>query len=397
VLFRQTKQPFKKEETMVTKILAAVSVVLLMWAVACSSGESEHQPTATTVDIEATVDAGVATAIASQLAATIKPSPTSTKVPASTATPAEAKMVASIPTIQLVNYSSFSTDDIEKWIDLTESRMASRKSRIFVFIYPLGKVKEPEKRIVGTDYASGVYREQTVLLSQDEIETILSQIEAWLQEDSCVHKERKALALSDYRIWLEQGADSSFQQALCETTRVVMMAIHPQIRDHEPIEYFHYFLVHELYHALSQDLDDRGECSRKRNDAGINSNSVWMYEGGAHYFGTWLVAEEYGKPNYRSQILESAKQAFERNGNNKHLGEGNPAPDRAGAAALSLMIEHGMVTEGAILDGSLFHNCDRELKFDHTSPDIQHIHNSWYLIEQDSGVFQFTEEALIAN
>ena len=77
-----------------TKILAAVSVVLLMWAVACSSGESEHQPTATTVDIEATVDAGVATAIASQLAATIKPSPTSTKVPASTATPAEAKMVA---------------------------------------------------------------------------------------------------------------------------------------------------------------------------------------------------------------------------------------------------------------------------------------------------------------
>jgi len=298
-----------------------------------------------------------------------------------------------VPDIQLVNYSSFSTEDIERWIALGESKMASRESRIFVFIYPLGKVYEPEKIIVGTDYASGVYREHEVLLSQDEIETILREIELWLQEDSCVYEERKALALSDYRIWLEQGGNSSFQQALCETTRVVMMAITPQIRNYQPIEYFHYFLLHELYHAFSQDLDDGGECSRKRNEAGINSNSVWMYEGGAHYFATWLVTEEYGKPDYRSQILNEAKQSFERNGNNKNLVKENPEPDRVGAAALSLMIEHGMITEESILDGTLFHNCDRELKFDYTSPEIQHINNSWYLIEENDGIFEFQEKA----
>jgi hypothetical protein len=53
---------------MMTKIIAAISVVLLMLAVACSSEES----VASTVDIEATVDARLATAIASQPIPTAK-------------------------------------------------------------------------------------------------------------------------------------------------------------------------------------------------------------------------------------------------------------------------------------------------------------------------------------
>ena len=69
------------------------------------------------------------------------------------------------------------------------------------------------------------------------------------------------------------------------------------------------------------------------------------------------------------------------------------APDKWGAAALSLMVEHDMITEESILDGSLFHNCARELEFDHSSPEMQHIKNSWYLIEQNNGVFQFKQEA----
>ena len=119
-----------------------------------------------------------------------------------------------------------------------------------------------------------------------------------------------------------------------------------------------------------------------------------MYEGAAHYFATWLVAEEYGKPNYRSQILEDAKQSFEHNRNDKSLGEDTPSPDRTGAAALSLMIEHGMITEESILNGSLFHKCARELEFDHTSEEIQRVKNSWYLIENNNGTFRFKEEAL---
>jgi hypothetical protein len=310
--------------------------------------------------------------------------PTPPAVPTATPTP--------IPSVKLINYSSYQTEDIEEWIALAESKMNNRKARIFVAIYPLGEMNKPEKRIIETDYASGVFREHKVLLSADEIETILGKVESWLDGDSCVHPIRELRAISDYRIFLERGADVGSQQALCKTTRTVMMSIRPLMRDYEPIEDFHYFLVHEMYHAFQQDLDDRGECLEKQN-ASRNRNSVWMYEGGAHYFAKWLVAEVYGTSNYRSQILKEAKETFERSGQSPDslYTEG---PDKTGAAALSLMIEHDMITEESILDGSLFHNCARELEFDHSSPEMQHIKNSWYLIEQKNGITQFKQEAL---
>ena len=292
------------------------------------------------------------------------------------------------PGIELVNYSSYPTEDIKEWIALAESKMKSRKSRIFVFIYPVGKLQEPEIRI-RSDYADRVFREHEVLLSEDEIETILGEIEMWLQGDSCIHEKSEAIALSDYRTWLEKGADASTMHGLCETTRVVIMAITETMRDHEPLENFQNFLAHELYHAFQQDLEDEGECRRKQN-ASENRNSVWMSEGGAHYFATWLVAEIHGKTDYLGQILDIAYHSFEREGELIYDYE----PDKWGAAALSLMVKHGMLTEESILNGSFFHNCARELEFDHSSPEIQHIKNSWYLIEQNNGIFQFKEEAL---
>ena len=312
---------------------------------------------------------------------TATPTPTHTPTPTATPTPIP-------PTIQVINLSSYPTDDIQEWIAFAESKMKSRKSRIFTFIYPVGEMKKPEKSVVGTHYASGVHREHEVLLSQDEMETILSEIELWLQGDSCVREQRKKQALSDYRIFLEKGADTSFQHTLCETTRIVMMAITTQMRDHEPLENFQDFLAHELYHAFQQDLADGGECRRRQRESGYR-NSVWVVEGGAHYFATWLVAEIHGRKNYRSQILDIAYHTLEREGELVY----DHAPDKWGAAALSLMVEHDMITEESILDGSLFHNCARELEFDHNSPEIQHIKNSWYLIEQNNGVFQFKQEA----
>jgi hypothetical protein len=295
---------------------------------------------------------------------------------------------APVPSVKLINYSSYQTEDIEKWIALAESKMQSRKSRIFTVIYPVGEMKKPETRI-RSDYADGYYREHEVLLSQDEIETILSEIELWLKGDPCVRDEREMRALSDYRTFLEKGADSSFHLGLCETTRTVMMAIKPQMRNNEPIEHFQNFLLHEMYHAFQQDLEDEGECRRKQ-EANENRNSAWVYEGGAHYFATWLVAEIRGKTDHFSQILDIAYHSFERNGELIYDYE----PDKWGAAALGLMVKHGMITEESILDGGLFHNCARELEFDHTSPEMQHIKNSWYLIEQNGGIFQFKQEAL---
>jgi hypothetical protein len=65
-----------------------------------------------------------------------------------------------------------------------------------------------------------------------------------------------------------------------------------------------------------------------------------------------------------------------------------------GAAALRLMIEKGMLDEESILDGSLFHDCARELVFDSSSPEIERIRESWYQIENQGGVYQFKSGAL---
>jgi len=291
--------------------------------------------------------------------------------------------------MRIINYSHYPTSDIEKWVDLAESKMKSRESRIFAFIYPVGKLKEPEKRI-RSDYADRVFREHHVLLSKDKIEFILNEIDLWFEGDLCLTSRRKKQALSDYKIWLEKGADASTQHSVCERTRVVMMAVPERMRDHEPLENFQTFLVHEFYHAFQQDLEMEGECLSKREKAGENSNSVWMYEGGAHYFATWVVAEIYGETNYRSEILRIASDRYSSEGNSIILNE----PDKWGAAALSLMIEQGMVNEESILDGSLFHNCARELEFDYNSPDIKHIKNTWHLIERNGDIYQFKSEAL---
>ena len=301
-----------------------------------------------------------------------------------------------VPNIEIVNYSRFQTEEIEKLVAVAESKMKSRESRVFAFIYPVGKMKTPETRI-RSDYADRVFSQYDVLLSKAEIEYILGEIERWFEGDPCLNRDDKGnlarIYLSDYRTWLEQGGNTGTMHSPCERTRIVAMAITEYMREHETTEDFQNFLFHEFYHAFQQDVEMEGECRRKRDEAGENSNTVWMYEGGAHYFGTALAAELHGKTNYRSQILEIASLAFKRKGDSERMSH-DTEPDKWGAAALSLMIELNMITEESILNGSLFHECARELEFDHTSAEIQQVKNSWYLIETNSGIFQFKEEAL---
>ena len=76
------------------------------------------------------------------------------------------------PSIMLINYSSYPTKDIEFWIQIAESKMASRTSNIFAFIYPVGKQIEPFSP-VKSHYADGVFGKHEVLLKPEEIEFIL--------------------------------------------------------------------------------------------------------------------------------------------------------------------------------------------------------------------------------
>ena len=172
------------------------------------------------------------------------------------------------------------------------------------------------------------------------------------------------------------------------------MGIPKTMRELEPFSVFQNLVVHEMYHALQQDLmfgELPGEdptCEQRREMD--NSNTIWFIEGGAHYFSTLVVAEVNNTTNPQSQILGIAHEKLVTEGLTLY-GSG---PDIAGAVALRLMIERGTLTEEAIMDGSLFHSCARELVYDSSSAEIQHIRASWKLIEKQGNLYTFTQEAL---
>jgi len=291
--------------------------------------------------------------------------------------------------IKIINYTDYSINDLENWIYLAESKMKSRKARILFFIYPVGEMKRPEEP-VRSDYADQVFVEHEVLLTQNDIEKILDQVEDWFAGDPCLDSRDIRRNLSDYRSWLENGADASTMHGVCEETRIVAMGVTENMRLYEPLENFQNFLIHELYHAFQQDLEMEGKCRDMRERDERNSNTRWLMEGAAHYFATWLVAEIHDKTNYLSQILDIAYHSFKRNGEQIY----DAAPDKWGAAALSLMVKQNLITEDSILDGSLFHNCDRELVFNKNNPAIQKIKDSWNLIEKFGDAYEFKPEAL---
>ena len=363
----------------VIALLAAVMVV----AIAACAGE----PVAPTPNIEATVDARVAHERA--VDATVEAN-LAQEQPAKA--PGEPKVgdeqTSPSPTIETINYSSYATSDIREWVERAESKMKYRISSIFTFIYPVGKEK-----VSGQTIERNPFNQHEVILSQNEIETILSSIEKWFLSRPCLagerHRDFRDEHLDMYRQWLESGADASTMQAVCSDTRIIAMGITEHMRNDEPLEEFQNFLIHEYYHAFQQDLEEEGSCRRRSEQA--NSNTRWMVEGAAHYFSTSLVEEINGSNEAHSKILQIALEVYNEDSHDLLNDHG---PDTKGAAALRLMIEKGMLDEESIMDGSLFHDCARELVFDSNSPEIERIRESWYQIENQGGVYRFKPEAL---
>ena len=137
------------------------------------------------------------------------------------------------PTIETMNYSSYATSDIREWVERAESKMKDRSSSIFTFIYPVGKEK-----VSGQTIERNPFNQHQVILSQNEIETILSSIEKWFLSRPCLagerHRDFRDEHLDMYRQWLESGADASTMQAVCSDTRIIAMGITEHMRNDEP-------------------------------------------------------------------------------------------------------------------------------------------------------------------
>jgi hypothetical protein len=291
--------------------------------------------------------------------------------------------------ITILNYSSYSTDDINKWASFAESKMATRKSNILAWIYPVGKLILPEQEIRGDPFMK-----HEVILTSSEIDVLMQSIETWLKADECMGSRNSRSHLKEeldrFRMWFEEGGDTSTQVTLCAETRIIAMGVTERMREKEPLSIFQNFLIHEFYHSFQQDLYMEGQCRQKEQQE--NSNSLWFIEGAAHYFSKKVTSEINGNDDALNQILESAWDLHKRERETRIDGG---ARDKSGAVGLQLLIEKELLIENSIMDGSLFHSCARELIYDKNSPELQHVRNSWYLINKNDEKFSLMREAYI--
>ena len=274
------------------------------------------------------------------------------------------------PTIEIINYSSYRTSDIEEWVTLAEAKMKDRRASVIFNIYPVGHQISEGAFLEGHPGA-----QHKVILEPSQIEAVLGSMDSWLGTRSCISEERRGRKLAEWRIWLEQGVKMGNQTSLCSDTRVVFMAISDDMRnDPSDLTEFQRFLFHESYHGFQQDLLYGGVC-RERSKFN-NANSNWMIEGGAEYFARFLLDEINGTSNAMNVLLGNALSEYDESGAALTI-SGEPwLSVWKGPAPLRLMVEKGMLDEASIMDGSLFHDCAREMVFDSASPEICLLYTS---------------------
>jgi hypothetical protein len=268
--------------------------------------------------------------------------------------------------VTFLNASSIEDDLLLGWVDLAEQQMHTRVSNVLMLVYDVGEPIEPPQEIPETE--ASVHER---VLDDGQIDSLLADFDAWLEADECMSTDAgyRAEESMIYRRYLEEGGDASHMRALCPQTRVVGIGLTDSLRNEEPASATELLVLHELYHAFQQDLEEEGEC-RAAGDA-EDSTTRWMVEGGAHYFSTMLL-NDLNQEEARQVMYEQARQSL-----NESEGLREEAPDRKGAAALLLMIDKGMITHESVMDGSLFHDCARELEFGSSNPEVVAVEQEW--------------------
>ena len=290
--------------------------------------------------------------------------------------------------IRILNISEFSTDLMKEWASFSEAKMASRRADILMVLWPVGK-------FVREGGFSHPFETMEVLITPDEIDYLMNEIEMWLSDQSCILDDpvRYYEEVEMYRDWLTRGADASTQITICPASRLIMMGLTPNQRDPNgpmyPIDLQDFF-IHELYHALQQDLMDDYCRDREERLGREETNTPWLVEGGADYFAKYVVAELTGDFDPINRILRNAFNASREEGTNIYQG----GIDKTGAAALQILIELGKLDQTSILDGSLFHSCARELEYTNDKPYVLKAKESWHMIENIDGKYVLSDQAL---
>ena len=280
-----------------------------------------------------------------------------------------------VPGIKVLNESSVSTSKIESWTSYASKKMKDQNADILAVCWDVGSyVKEG-----GFDKPFNTHE---VIISQNQIETLITGISEWLDK-SCLGNNDKKAELKNYREYLEKGADASTQLDVCPKFRILLMAFTKEMKE----EAKQGLVLHELYHAFQHDLPDN-DCRKLREKS--DTNAKWIVEGGAEYFNK-VVSGEMNNEDGVSNLLKMAYDDYQSSKDPSITGDGIAT---RGAAGIRLMIERGLITESVILDGSFFHSCSSENEWSNDNSNVAKIKNRWYLIEEKNGKYVFTAAAL---
>jgi len=276
-------------------------------------------------------------------------------------------------TLSMINLlTKYKTSDLKSWAKQVESRMAERQSNVLVVMYPLGKFAK-----MGGNFGNHPLETHERLVTQDQIDSMLKEIETWAKTQP--HRDGwLANEIPQYRLIMEGGGDVAVQTALSKGSRLVVIAAE---ENKDPSDVYHTF-THELYHAFQHDI---GDIPCDRQDGGR-----WMVEAGADYFSYLEIAKSFPhRSPGLSIMLESASNTYRDEGSKAIRGSSTAA-----AALLRLLVERGHIAHEKIIDGSIFHNCVRNEEFSSDQDFVSDAMNSWHMIEDKDGTFQFSQDAL---
>ena len=234
-----------------------------------------------------------------------------------------------------------------------------------------------------------------VLLSQEKIESIITQTGDWIDQAVIEKGEPegykefgvKNSELNNLRQYLEGGADASMQLAIGPDIRLIYIAQTDGMTT-EP-DYLT-LVLHELYHALQKDIGIETYIDLTENNP--ESNARWLSEGAAEYFAEKTYQELNKSYSGSNKFLSEALGSYLED-NSTALINGAAIASR-GAAALSLMVQKGLLQENLILDGSLFHNSTTETDYSDANPHILDAKKNWSKIIVDNENYGFSTEAL---
>ena len=279
---------------------------------------------------------------------------------------------AATPGIKIVNISDISTTDLETWTTAAAAKMKSQTANILSVSWNVGAA-------VSVGGFNRPFNTHTVVITSEQIETLMTEIDTWLKT-TCLSSVTEESAT--FRAYITNGSEVSSQFVICGQYRLILIGVIQGSSSDNSKN----LAIHELYHALQQDLGDE-DCNTKREITGSNGKG-WINEGAADYFSN---IEMYGSSVGVQKILELGLEAYNEDSSAAITGTGVAS---RGSAGLRLMVERGTLTEINILDGSLFHSCATESDYTDSNSNIVTAESKWYKIEESGGVYSFTSEAV---